>query len=220
MPPKARQNRQKSIEQEGRVQLAISALKKQQISNIREAARVYNIPRTTLQRRLNRITSRSETRANNQKLTQNKEESLVQWILSLDRRGAPPTPSDAREMANILLAGRGTAPIQSVGVNWVTKFIQRRPEVKSCFSRRYDYRRAKCENPKVIKEWFDRVQITIMQHGIAQEDIYNFDETGFAMGLVNTARVITRADYYGKARVVQPGNREWVTSIECINSTG
>ncbi|KAG2014539.1 hypothetical protein GB937_006766 [Aspergillus fischeri] len=65
-------------------------------------------------------------------------------------------------------------------------------------------------DPKVIKEWFDRVLITIMQHGIAQEDIYNFDETGFAMGLVATARVVTRADYYGKASLVQPGNQEWV----------
>lgn len=59
-----------------------------------------------------------------------------------------------------------------------------------------------------------------MQHGIVQEDIYNFDETDFAMGLVTTAQVVTRADYYGKALLIQPGNREWVTSIECINFTG
>jgi hypothetical protein len=37
-----------------------------------------------------------------------------------------------------------------------------------------------------------------MQHGIAMEDIYSFDETGFAMGLVATTRVVTRADYYGR----------------------
>jgi hypothetical protein len=36
-----------------------------------------------------------------------------------------------------------------------------------------------------------------------------FDETDFAMGLVATARVVTRADYYGKASLIQPGNREW-----------
>ncbi|ODM14985.1 hypothetical protein SI65_09480 [Aspergillus cristatus] len=59
-----------------------------------------------------------------------------------------------------------------------------------------------------------------MQHGIAFEDIYNFDETGFAMGLVATAKVVTRAEMTGKPFLVQPGNREWVTSIECINSTG
>jgi hypothetical protein len=220
MPPKARQNSNNSIEKEGRVLLAISAIQKQEIRSIREAARVFDICHETLRRRLNGRTSRSEIRANSHKLTQNEEESLIQWILSLDRRGAAPRPSHIREMANILLAERGTTPIQSVGENWVTNFIKRRDEVKTRYTRRYDYRRAKCEDPKVIKEWFDRVLITIMQHGIAQEDIYNFDETGFAMGLVATARVVTRADYYGKASLVQPGNREWVTSIECINSTG
>src|SRR5699024_4793673 len=67
--------------------------------------------------------------------------------------------------------------------------------------------------------WFNRVQITIMQHGIALEDIYNFDETGYAMGLVATAKVVTRADMVSRPLLIQPGNREWVTSIECVNST-
>lgn len=152
MPPKPRQNRRESIEQEGRILLAVSALKNQEIRSIREAARIYNVHERTLRRRLNGITSRSETRANNHKLTQNEEDSLVQWILSLDRRGAPPRLSDVQEMANLLLAGRGTTSIQLVGVNWATKFTKRRDEVKSCFSRRYDYRRAKCEDPKAIQE--------------------------------------------------------------------
>ena len=78
----------------------------------------------------------------------------------------------------------------------------------------------KCEDPKTIKEWFDLVQITIMQYGIAYEDIYNFDETGYAMGLTATAKVVTRADMYGRRQVIQPGNQEWVTSIECVNSMG
>lgn len=59
-----------------------------------------------------------------------------------------------------------------------------------------------------------------MQYGIVFEDIYNFDETGFAMGLIVTAKVVTRADIYGKRQLVQPGNREWVTLIECINFMG
>jgi hypothetical protein len=45
MPPKARQNNQYSEEQEGRLLLAISALKNQEIRNVREAARVYNVLR-------------------------------------------------------------------------------------------------------------------------------------------------------------------------------
>ncbi|KAJ5267937.1 hypothetical protein N7478_010745 [Penicillium angulare] len=49
---------------------------------------------------------------------------------------------------------------------------------------------------------------------------YNFDETGFAMGLTATAKVITRTEYYGKLALLQPGNREWVTVIECISAAG
>ena len=220
MPPKARQNLQNSAEKEERILLAISAINNKQITQIAKAARLYNVPRSTLRDRLRGTNYRKDTRANSHKLTQNEEESLVQWILSLDQRGAPARPSDIREMANILLAERGTTAIQLVGENWVTNFIKRRDEVKSCYSRRYNYQRAKCENPSTIREWFNRVQIIIMQHGIIQEDIYNFDETGFAMGLVATARVVTRANYHGRASLIQPGNREWVTSIECINSTG
>ncbi|KAJ9299329.1 hypothetical protein DTO271G3_2951 [Paecilomyces variotii] len=59
-----------------------------------------------------------------------------------------------------------------------------------------------------------------MQFGIADEDIYNFDETGYAMGLTATAKVVTRAEYYGKYQVIQPGNCKWVTLIECVNTAG
>ena len=59
-----------------------------------------------------------------------------------------------------------------------------------------------------------------MQHGIAFDDIYNFDETGYAMGLVATAKVVTRSEMSSRPSLIQPGNREWVTSIECINALG
>ena len=65
-------------------------------------------------------------------------------------------------------------------------------------------------------EWFNCVQRAMLQYGIDPDDIYNFDETGFAMGLTATAKVITRAEYYGRRSLLQPGNREWVTVIECI----
>ena len=66
------------MQQEGRVQLAILAIKNQQISSIREAARQFNMPYTSLYRRLNGYTFRTETRANNHKLTETEEESLLE----------------------------------------------------------------------------------------------------------------------------------------------
>ena len=59
-----------------------------------------------------------------------------------------------QEMANILLAKRGD---QVVGKNWVYNFVKRHTKLKTRFTRRYDYRRAKCEDPEIIREWFNRV---------------------------------------------------------------
>ncbi|CEL02456.1 hypothetical protein ASPCAL03626 [Aspergillus calidoustus] len=40
------------------------------------------------------------------------------------------------------------------------------------------------------------------------------------MGLIATTKVVTRASMPGKPHLIQPGNREWVTTIECMNSSG
>lgn len=80
----------------------------------------------------------------------------------MNSRGAAPRPSTVREMADLLLATRGSTPPPSVGQNWVTKFVKRHPLLSSRFSKRYDYQRAKCEDPKIISEWFSLVQKTIL----------------------------------------------------------
>ncbi|EMD66194.1 hypothetical protein COCSADRAFT_34769 [Bipolaris sorokiniana ND90Pr] len=51
-------------------------------------------------------------------------------------------------------------------------------------------------------------------------DIYNFNETGFAMGVAGTLKVVISSERVGWAVVVQPGNREWVIVIECVNASG
>ena len=76
MPPKHAQLGQNSLEQEGRLLLAIQAIKKKEISTIRQAAKHFDVSRATLQRRLTGHIFRSKTRANNHKLTQTEEESL------------------------------------------------------------------------------------------------------------------------------------------------
>ena len=58
------------------------------------------------------------------------------------------------------------------------------------------------------------------KYGITDSDFYNFDETGFMMGVICAAMVVTRADRRGRGKAVQPGNREWATAITCINSEG
>ncbi|KAM4061094.1 DDE superfamily endonuclease [Hirsutella rhossiliensis] len=65
---------------------------------------------------------------NNLKLTATEETALVQWILSMDERGMPPTVAYTRRMANLLLTERGKDP---VGENWVRKFVGRHGDIKA-----------------------------------------------------------------------------------------
>ena len=202
MPPIRTESSQKPANQEGKILLALNDIKNGRIASIRAAAKLYDIPPRTLSRRANGTISRVDTRANSHKLTQLEEDSLIQWIFSMDARRAAPRPATVREMANILLAARGTTPPPTVGVNWVSNFVKRRDELRTRFSRRYDYQRALNEDPKAIKEWFLTVQRVIEENGIQPEDIYNFDETGFAIGLISAQKVITRAEYYGRRSIL------------------
>jgi Tc5 transposase DNA-binding domain len=161
---------------EGRVQLAKQAIKLDQSQSLRAAADSFDVASSTLCDRIHGKPARGDCIPNSRKLTLYEEEAIIQYILDLDSRGFPPRPRDVQEMADLLLAARDAS---SVGKNWATNFINRRPEIQSKFNRKYNYKRAQCEDPVVIGEWFRLVRNVIAKYGILDADIYNFDEAGF-----------------------------------------
>jgi hypothetical protein len=94
------------------------------------------------------------------------------------------------DIANSLLANRN-AP--RVGKRWAHNFVKRQLELKTRRFRRYDYQRAKYEDPTIIRNWFRLVENTIAKYGIRSDDIWNFDETGFMMGMIEPGTVVTGA---------------------------
>ena len=216
-----RQQRSIQTSREGRLSLAIAAYRNNQKQSLRALAKVYDVPESTLRTRLRGTQPRSETVSARRRLSPIEEQSLVQWILDLDRRGFPPHIIDVRRMADTLLAARGQdPPPPPTGKCWVSRFIQSHPELQKKWTRKFNSQRAYCEDPAVIAAWFKLVEETRQAYGVLDQDIYNFDETGFAMGVAATSKVVTSSNRVGRAVIVQPGNREWVTAIECINASG
>ncbi|KAJ8111827.1 hypothetical protein OPT61_g5673 [Boeremia exigua] len=84
---------------------------------------------------------------NSRGLDNNKEQVIVDHILELDARGFGPWLADVAAMANSLRAERNLGP---VGTNWPSTFVKRQLELKVKFNWKYDYKRAKCEDPKAI----------------------------------------------------------------------
>lgn len=218
MPP---EQRAQKLSKEGRLGLAIASFQSDPRLSIRKLASSYNVPKSTLHTRLQGVQPKHETRSPNRKLLPTEEHSLVQWILDLDRRGYPPQIIDVKRMADVLVTARGEQPPPPpLGQKWVSRFIKAQPELQTKWNRKYDAQRSSAQDPIIIQAWFQLVQETRERYGILDQDIYNFDETGFAIGIAGTSKVVTSSDTIGRPALIQPGNREWVTAIEGVNATG
>jgi hypothetical protein len=114
--------------------------------------------------------------ANSRNLDNYKEQVLLKHILDLDARGFGLRLAAVADMANSLRAERG---LGHAGTRWASTFVKRHPELKVKFNRKYDYRRALCEDPEVDQGWFSLVANIKAKYGILDDDTYNFDETGF-----------------------------------------
>ena len=84
----------------------MNALKQGHFTSVRDAAKSYDLVHSTLQRRVNGQLPRCDTRPANCKLTETEESTLVEWILSMDKRGLSPRSDTVRQMANLLLQKR------------------------------------------------------------------------------------------------------------------
>jgi hypothetical protein len=206
-----------SQEKEGRVQLALNAYNSRQFRSLRAAATAYGAKYRTLVYRAKGMTYRPETRPNRHNLTKTEEETIIQYILDLDSRGFSPRLSEVEDMANKILGPRTD---RRVGKCWAQRFVTRTKELKMAFTRAKDRQREKQEDPEVLNAWFKRVGKTIEKYSVQPEDIHNFDETGFQMGVIGSMKVVTGSERRTKPTLVQPGDREWVTVINSICAAG
>ena len=196
MPP---QQPQFDALKERQIQLALQALEQDAELSLRRAAAIYSASETTLRARRAGRPSRVDTMANSRNLTHDEEQVIVTHILELVTRGESPRLAAVTDMANSLRKERGLAP---VGSRWASTFVLRQEELKTVFNRKYDYRRALCEDPEVIQGWFTLVSNVKAKYGILDDDTYNFDETGFMMGQISTGVVVIDAEKLGRAKQV------------------
>jgi hypothetical protein len=76
------------------------------------------------------------------------------------------------------------------------------------------------KDPRVITPWFKLVANTKAKYSISDDDTYNFNETGFIIGLIQGQMVFTGSKKQGNLKRIQPSNREWVTDIQGVSAKG
>jgi hypothetical protein len=164
---------------EAQLQLIIQAIQRNATLSQRRAAAIYRVPQSTLSDQLAGTTFRRNYAPNSMKLLKTEEGVVAQHVFNLDVRGYPPRLAALKGMADSLLAERHR---DLVGQNWAATFVKGRPKLKVMFNRKYNYKRALYEDPKVIQGWFRLVANIKAKYGILNNDTYNFNESSFIMG--------------------------------------
>jgi hypothetical protein len=98
---------------EARTLLALQAIENNPKISTQRAAKIYNISEHRLYRRQHGIQSRRDSIPNSQKLSNQEEDAIVQFILDLDSQGFPSRLRFMEEIANSLLTDRNAPPIST-----------------------------------------------------------------------------------------------------------
>jgi hypothetical protein len=107
-----------------------------------------------------------------------------------------------------------------VGKCWAKRFVTRLDALKMAFNQAKDRRRILQEDPEVIGAWFKLVENTKARYGVHDDDVHNFDETDFQMGVIGSMKVVTGSEIRTRPELVQPSDHEWVTVIESVGAAG
>jgi len=91
-------------------------------------------------------------------------------------------------MADKLLAVRGGEPVSK---HWAKRFVTRSAELKMAFNQAKDRQRILQEDPEIIGAWFTLVEETKAKYGVHDDDVHDFDETGFQIGVIGSMNVVT-----------------------------
>jgi hypothetical protein len=75
-------------------------------------------------------------------------------------------------------------------------------------------------DPEVISSWFKLVKDTKAKYGVHNDEVHNFDKTGFQMGVIGSMKVVTGSERRTRSDLIQPGDHEWVTGIQSICAAG
>ena len=133
---------------ENQLNLALQSLSRDLSQSIRTIAKIYHVDNRRLGERLRGILPWRDISANSRKLTDLEELVILERILSLASQGFPPRLCIVEDIANRLIATRQG---ERVGPRWAANFVQRQLDLQTRFQRKYDYQRAKCEDPEIIQ---------------------------------------------------------------------
>ncbi|KAJ6050500.1 uncharacterized protein N7446_010609 [Penicillium canescens] len=204
------------------IEKAMDSLSEQSKPNIAKTAREFAVPEGRLRRRWKGGKSLFQRKPNGRRLNSIQEQALCEYINYFDTVGASINRRQIAIAANSILEEDHhdeSEPPPQIGDHWLKRFLKRNPEYYVRRRKALDVERSAALDKSVVERWFQDYKQVVTEHGICQQDIYNFDETGFQIGVGRDQFIITR---HPKKKLFNGSitNRESVTVLEAVSADG
>lgn len=204
-----------------RVEEAIEAFYNGDFTSIAAAAKAHNIKPRRLQKRLKGQASKSTRNASNKALSNEQEQAICDYIEHLDSVNMSPTIKLLQGAADYLLAEahNDSSSPPTVSDHWATRFLERNPKYLKRKQKPLAAVRKGSHNTEELSAYFTAYREAKEALGVADQDTWNMDETGFRVGVGKAHWVIT-SDPNRALLLTDPDIRDYITSIESINGVG
>ena len=162
----------------------------------RKIAAKYGVVRSTLTRRHQGLVRPAQVKnSNQQKLTPEQEQELVQYIKGLTERHLPPTREMIRNFAS-------TIAKEPVSESWVDRFINRyNIHLISRWTAGMDSNRHNTNSEDKYRLYFNYLHGKINKYQIDPRYTYNMDEKGFLIGIISRLKRIFSRQMWEKKEV-------------------
>ena len=173
---------------EDRIQLACEKIFEIDKPNIAATVREFGVSESRLRARWKGRPAKSERILVNRRLTDDEELVVCLYLKRLDEIGTSARLPMIANCANTILrashpSDKSTSPLPTVSSAWISRFLERHPEFHIRKQKTLDRDRKNAHNPSNILDWFEGYQRLCEEKELQKEDIYNFDETGFRIGV-------------------------------------
>jgi hypothetical protein len=147
---------------------ALNLLEKGTFKNLNQAARRTGIPRSTLRDRAAGIPPTQLRTTILNRLTLTQEACLVAYIRDLQLQYMPVNHATIRQVAEFLT--QQNDPTAELGINWVSRFIKRHPELSTGRNRAFEKSRIQAAIPQQLEGWYTHIQEVVTRFNIAPDD--------------------------------------------------
>lgn len=204
---------------------AIIALKNAEMS-VYAAAKMYQIPRKTLERRFKQNNDKKGPMGPSSLFGKENENKLANHIKSMQAKGFPLTIDDVRKIAYQLaeqlhLKHRFNKETEKAGYDFVKLFLGRHPDITIRKSEGVSLARSNAMNRREVDAYFNLLENVLMVDDVMMKPshIFNMDETGLQLNN-RPDHVLAAKGSKAVSTVTSTEKGETITVIACCNAEG